>query len=134
MKTCTRKDHAKCILKHTSACDKCEFRRDLTVEQTRDINNMADSMDDVNKEADDLQAQNAKHVETIPRSDRDDGLTETEGSIMDHLVAAWGLFGSLEVQHPIEREEFANYINALQGILAIRIARREHPLGWPSYT
>ena len=64
---------------------------------------------------------------------RCDGLTNSEGEIMDALVTAWNKFVGLERQHPNETEMFAEGIHQCQNLLAVRIARREFPEGWPTY-
>jgi hypothetical protein len=62
---------------------------------------------------------------------RDDGLTAGEGEVMDALVAAWNRFSELTHQHPDELRDFADGIHRCQDLLAVRIARREYPKGWP---
>jgi len=64
---------------------------------------------------------------------RDDGLTDSEGEVMDALVTAWNKFVGLDRQHPRETEIFADGIHQCQNLLAVRIARREFPKGWPTY-
>lgn len=61
------------------------------------------------------------------------GLTQQEQAIMDDLVGAVNKFSQLPIQHPNEREEFVAAVHTIQGLLATRIARREYPLGWPTY-
>jgi hypothetical protein len=65
---------------------------------------------------------------------RDDGLTTLEGHVMDSLTNAVHHFANLEHQHPQEWAEFIRGIHQCQDILACRIARREYPAGWPTYT
>lgn len=62
---------------------------------------------------------------------RDDGLTESEGEVMDALVTAWNKFCGLERQHPDETRDFADGIHRCQDLLAVRVARRAYPNGWP---
>lgn len=62
---------------------------------------------------------------------RGDGLTHAEGAAMDALVSAVNAFGALEREHPQELEEFVAGVHACQHLLAVRIARRHFPLGWP---
>lgn len=62
---------------------------------------------------------------------RVDGLTSEEGEVMNALVTAWNTFLGLERQHPSELSDFANGIHQCQNLLAVRIARREYPDGWP---
>ncbi|GAA0102583.1 hypothetical protein UT300012_32980 [Paraclostridium bifermentans] len=59
-----------------------------------------------------------------------DGLTEKEGVIMDHVVAAWNKFTELENNHPSEWNDFADAVHKLQRILGLRILRRDYPEGW----
>jgi hypothetical protein len=61
---------------------------------------------------------------------RDDGLTDDEGDVMDALVDAFTTYDELPVQHADEPGEFRYHIHMLQGLLAIRTARRAHPKGW----
>lgn len=65
--------------------------------------------------------------------DRNDGLTEQEGKVMDSLVNAWNEFTKLERTHPDECNYFADGINKCQNILAMRILRRDYPEGYPTY-
>ncbi len=62
---------------------------------------------------------------------RPDGLTDEEGVVSDHLVAAVEAWARLPRQHPQEINEFVTAIHALQGLLTTRIARRHYPAGWP---
>lgn len=62
---------------------------------------------------------------------RVDGLTESEGRVMDALVEAFNEFSKLERQHPDELRNFVDGIHRCQDVLAVRIARREYPQGWP---
>ncbi len=64
-------------------------------------------------------------------SDRVDGLTPEEGEVMDALIKAWNEFAGLERQHPDELRDFTDGIHRCQDLLAVRIARREYPIGWP---
>lgn len=64
---------------------------------------------------------------------RCDGLTDNEGEVMDALVIVWNKFVGLERQHPDELEMFSEGIHKCQNLLAVRIARREFPEGWPTY-
>jgi hypothetical protein len=63
--------------------------------------------------------------------ERDDGLTEDEGAVMDALVEAVNAYARLPVQHPDEPQDFAGGIHRCQDALAVRIARRHYPKGWP---
>lgn len=62
---------------------------------------------------------------------RKDGLTDQEGKVMDALINAWDAFMKLDRQHPSEVNDFADGIHRCQDLLAVRIARREYPEGWP---
>ena len=66
-----------------------------------------------------------------PSLQRDDGLSLAEGRVMDALVAAVGAYAELPKQHPSERPDFVDAIHRCQDLLAVRIARREFPKGWP---
>lgn len=60
-----------------------------------------------------------------------DGLTEEEGVVMDALCDAANAFGKLPSQHPDEARDFCDAIHRAQDLLAVRIARRLYPKGWP---
>lgn len=62
---------------------------------------------------------------------RNDGLNEQEGKVMDSLVDAWNEFIKLDRQHPSELSDFANGIHICQHQLAMRILRRDYPIGYP---
>lgn len=64
---------------------------------------------------------------------QDDGLTDAEGLVMDALKNAANAFGKLDRQHPSEGREFENAIHRCQSPMAVRIVRREHPEGWPTF-
>lgn len=64
-------------------------------------------------------------------SDRKDGLTEDEGRVMDALCDAVNVYQTLPVQHPDEPVDFVDAIHRCQDQLAVRIARRHYPEGWP---
>jgi len=63
---------------------------------------------------------------------RADGLTDTEGIVMDALCQAFNTFATLERQHPDELRDFADGIHRCQDALALRIVRRTFPAGWPT--
>lgn len=65
-------------------------------------------------------------------SARNDGLTDAEGVVMDALVEAANAFGQLPTQHLDEPRDFCDAIHRCQDLLAVRIARRHYPSGWPS--
>jgi len=62
---------------------------------------------------------------------RKDGLTDAEGRVADALANAANAYFALEIQHPDEPQDFANVIHRGQDMLAMRIARRHYPEGWP---
>jgi len=62
---------------------------------------------------------------------RDDGLTEAEGVVMDALCAAANAWANLPRQHPGELCDFCDGIHRCQDQLAVRVARRAFPIGWP---
>jgi len=61
------------------------------------------------------------------------GLSDGEQKTMDALVLAYGEFLKLDRTHPDEMRDFVNGIHRLQELLAVRIARRDYPEGWPTY-
>lgn len=70
----------------------------------------------------------AKEIKEIKRKD---GLTDEEGKVADLLIEAWNRYIKLPKQYPTEIDEFADGIHICQNLLAIRIARRCYPKGWP---
>lgn len=62
---------------------------------------------------------------------RNDGLTEDEGTVQDALVLAVNTFARLPRQHPDELGEFISSIHRCQDLLAVRIVQRIYPEGWP---
>lgn len=65
------------------------------------------------------------------RTGRIDGLTAQEGAVMDGLLAAVDAFGKLDRQHPDEERDFVDGVHRCQYLLALRVARRAFPEGWP---
>lgn len=65
---------------------------------------------------------------------RKDGLTDEDGKVMDLLIEAWDKYIKLPEQYPTEIDEFGQGIHICQNLLAIRIARRFYPKGWPVKT
>ena len=64
---------------------------------------------------------------------RDDGLTDSEGLVMDHLVSVYECYraiGADELSHPDDLRKVVSAIHDIQDILACRIARRMFPNGW----
>ncbi len=76
-----------------------------------------------------------KHVivsdASVTASARDDGLTDEEGVVMDHLLGAVNAFVKLRRQHPDEGRDFRDGIHRCQDALALRVCRRAFPIGWP---
>ncbi|HZU80065.1 MAG TPA: hypothetical protein VE991_09130 [Acidimicrobiales bacterium] len=64
---------------------------------------------------------------------RPDGLTDDEGYVMDALVDAADAYADLPVEHPAEPGEFEQAIHRAQDLLAVRVARRDHPAGWARF-
>lgn len=52
---------------------------------------------------------------------------------MDTLMIAADFYSMLPVQHEDEPREFFDAIHAAQNQLAVRVARRHYPEGWPTY-
>ena len=63
---------------------------------------------------------------------RNDGLTHAEGITMDALCNAAVAFARLPPEHPSELSDFIDAIHRCQDLLAVRIARRHYPEGWPT--
>jgi len=61
------------------------------------------------------------------------GLRHDEAEVMDSLVRAVERFAKLEEQHPNDTHEFYSAIHTAQDLLAVRIARRLYPEGWPTH-
>jgi hypothetical protein len=61
----------------------------------------------------------------------EDGLTDAERAVADHLCAAVDAFGELDHRHPAEPREFVDGIHACQNQLAWRIVQRCFPKAWP---
>lgn len=64
-------------------------------------------------------------------TERDDGLTEAEGRVMDNLIDAANTFGQLDRDHPDELRDFVDGIHRCQYLLGVRVVRRDFPEGWP---
>jgi len=61
----------------------------------------------------------------------DYGLTQDEQVVMDNIIETYNAFCKLERQHPDEGRDFTDAVHKMQSILALRIARRSYPIGWP---
>lgn len=59
--------------------------------------------------------------------------TKNETAVLGHLVNAWNAFVKLPSQHPDEQCEFRTAMNALQGIIGMRLRRRVAPEVWPTF-
>ena len=59
------------------------------------------------------------------------GLTEDELRVYDLLVDAVEGYSALDVQHNSEPGDFVAAIHRCQDLLAVRVARRLFPEGWP---
>ena len=53
--------------------------------------------------------------------------TDQEEKVLEMLANVWNEYLKLDVQHPNEREYFANGINQCQSMIAMRIARNSRP-------
>ncbi len=73
----------------------------------------------------------ANAIESAQTLKRDDGLTDEEGVVMDHLLDAVNAFTKLRRQHPDEGRDFCDGIHRCQDALALRVCRRAFPIGWP---
>lgn len=62
-----------------------------------------------------------------------DNCSSTERLVLDRLGEAWSEFLKLERQHPDELGEFRHGIHRLQGLVAMRVARRYEPESWPTH-
>lgn len=61
------------------------------------------------------------------------GLTALEEEVVACLMEAVDAYAELDVQHPEDEREFIQAIHAAQHIIAVRVARRLFPEGWPTY-
>jgi len=73
----------------------------------------------------------AREFAARPPDATEDGLTDAERVISEHLVEAVKAFGKLDRQHPSELREFVDGIHACQNQLAWRIVQRHYPKAWP---
>lgn len=62
------------------------------------------------------------------------GLTEQEQIVMNKINECYGEYLKLDKQHPDDIRYFVDGIHILQGMLAMRVVRREYPNGWATYT
>jgi hypothetical protein len=68
--------------------------------------------------------------EYIEHAVRDGGLILQEAICSYAILEAWDAYQHLSIQHPSELDEALIAIHTLQNLLAIRVARRDHPLFW----
>lgn len=61
------------------------------------------------------------------------GLTKEEQIVHDKLMECFVLYMKLPFEHPEDTREFCYAIHLIQGLLTMRIARRQYPEGWPTY-
>jgi hypothetical protein len=61
------------------------------------------------------------------------GFNDSELNTHLALMHFLELYYKLPVQHPSEVQDVIFAVHLIQGILALRILRREHPEGWPTY-
>jgi hypothetical protein len=60
-------------------------------------------------------------------------MTEDEKLIMEKIVEVYGLFVKMEQTHPSDIQEWVDAIHALQGIIGMRILRRDYPEIFATY-
>lgn len=65
--------------------------------------------------------------EYIAGAIKDAGMTKEEAECSWHIVMAWNTYADLPVQHKSEPNDFCDAIHALQQLMAMRVARRDHP-------
>lgn len=58
------------------------------------------------------------------------GMTPDEAECIYHITQAWAAYLSLPEQHSADKAEFYRAIHQLQDLMAIRTARRDHPMFW----
>ena len=61
------------------------------------------------------------------------GLIDEEQKVMDKLMECYSSYLDLEYQHPDDLTEFGYAVHLIQGLLAMRVARRAYPNGWSDY-
>lgn len=71
--------------------------------------------------------------EPINAKDNKLGLTKDEQLVSDKLMECMGAFMELEFQHPEDNREFCYAVHLIQGLLTMRVARRQYPDGWVTY-
>lgn len=62
----------------------------------------------------------------------DCGLEQDEAVVMKLLLLAQEAYFDLPQQHPSEPHEWEFAMHQLQGLLGIRVLRRDYPEGWPT--
>lgn len=58
------------------------------------------------------------------------GFDELEKKCMDGIVIALKAWIKMERQHPDEMRDFFDSIHRIQDLLAVRVGRRNFPIGW----
>lgn len=58
------------------------------------------------------------------------GLTFDEQLIMNALLKSFRIYSQLPKEHPSDLEEFVLSLHRLQDLLAVRVVRRNFPMGW----
>ncbi len=61
------------------------------------------------------------------------GFTDAEQRCHDALMDCYRLYLELPRQHPNEIQEFGYAVHLIQGLLGMRILRRDHSEGWPTH-
>jgi hypothetical protein len=61
------------------------------------------------------------------------GFTNLEKKCHDALMESYGKFIEMDREHPNEMAEFVDAIHKIQGILAVRVLRRDYPDYWPTH-
>lgn len=75
----------------------------------------------------------AKASKPIDEKENKLGLTKEEQLCHDKLIECMDIFMKLEFQHPEDNREFCYAIHLIQGLLTMRVARRQYPNGWVTY-
>lgn len=63
----------------------------------------------------------------------DSGLDSEGDKCLNSLIEAWNAFVKIPIDHPDELTDFRRSIHECQRILAMKIARNQHPEAWPCY-
>jgi hypothetical protein len=68
--------------------------------------------------------------EYIEHATANGGMTSLEAACSYRILLVWESYLQLPVQHQDEEDEARTAIHALQNLMAMRVARRDHPLFW----